>query len=212
MFGEKTFGKHTGYPTPETTPETTSCLTLQIPTSSAWWAIYTGLLLSICSEDAWQQYEGGMSREDAAAEAFAIFTDANERAQTDSCDITVPAPYWDDETDVDAEEPVEDQAWYGEAAGEPLTFVERVGIWVITGFIAYSGQIGAAITFTTIAPRFVLAWKTGDLGGIIRIVIDSADAGTVDTYSASPGLLERDFVGDPEVENHTVLQVLESVP
>ena len=121
----------------------------------------------------------------------------------------IPTPYWDDSSDLDDEEPESEQQWYGIFDG---TFQETVENFVIAGFIAYSGQIGAAVTFFTLAPRFRLAWKTGDLGGIIRVIIDGADAGTVDTYSATEGVLEKDFVGDPEEEEHSILMILEDVP
>lgn len=121
----------------------------------------------------------------------------------------VPTPYWDDQSDLDDQENPEEQQWYGIFDG---TFQETVENFIIAGFIAYSGQIGAAITFLTLAPRFRLAWKTGDLGGIVRVIIDGADAGTVDTFSATDGIIEQDFVGDPEEENHSILMYLESVP
>ncbi len=87
-----------------------------------------------------------------------------------------------------------------------LTFVENAGIWAITGFIAYSGDIGAAIFFHTIAPRFVLAWRRGDVGEIIRVVVDSADAAQVDTSAASPGDIVRvPIIADPDLSSHDIL-------
>lgn len=124
-------------------------------------------------------------------------------------EMGVPTPYWDDQSDLDDQEPPTDQQWYGIFDG---TFQETVENFIIAGFIAYSGNIGAAITFLTIAPRFRLAWKTGDVGGVIRMFIDGADAGTVDTFSAEPGVIEKDFVGDPDLDEHTILMVLEETP
>lgn len=121
----------------------------------------------------------------------------------------VPTPFWDDSSDLDDQETPEEQEWYGIFDG---TFQETVENFVIAGFIAYSGQIGAAITFLTLAPRFRLAWKTGDLGGIIRVIIDGTDAGTVDTFAAVEGVIEQDFVGDPDLDEHEILMVLEEVP
>lgn len=209
MFGDKVFGKHVGYPTPEITSDATTCLLLQVPSTPAWWAIYTGLLYTLTQEDAWQQYEGGMSREDAAAAATVIWDDAMARAETESCDTSVPAPYWDDESDVDAEEDTVTQIWYGIFDGE---FHETVENFVIAGFLAYAGCIGCAIKFLTIAPAFRLAWKSGNIGGVIKMFIDGADAGDVDTYSADDGIIERDYVGDPEMEMHEILMYVESLP
>lgn len=127
-----------------------------------------------------------------------------------ACPITqeVPAPFWDDATDSDDESDAADQDWYGVYDGD---FAAQLADWAIAGFIAYSGDIGAAIAFTTIAPKFRLAWKTGDLGGIIRVFIDAEDYGTVDTYSEEPGVLEKDFIADPENEEHEVIMVLEEL-
>jgi len=125
------------------------------------------------------------------------------------CPSGVPTPYWDDESDLDDQEPSNEQAWYGIFDG---TFQETVENFVIAGFLASSGDIGAAVTFLTIAPRFRLAWKTGDLGGVIRVFVDAVDYGTVDTYSATEGVLEQDYIGDPDEDEHTILMVLEEVP
>lgn len=128
---------------------------------------------------------------------------------TEPIDEPVPTPYWDEATDLDDELPASTQTWYGIFDG---TFQETVENFVIAGFIAATGEIGGAVFFLTIAPKFRLAWKTGDLGGIIRVFIDAADAGTVDTYSPTEGIIERDYVGDPEVEEHEILIVLEDTP
>lgn len=122
----------------------------------------------------------------------------------------IPTPYWDDESDLDDQETPAEQPWYGVYfEGE---FHEVVENWIIAGFIAYSGQPGAALTFLTLAPRFRLAWKTGNLGGIIRVIIDGADAGTVDTFSDVDGIIEQDFLGDPDEDEHQILMVLEDEP
>lgn len=109
-----------------------------------------------------------------------------------------PTPFWDEGQDVDDEEPASTQTWYGEvddpeAPADELSFIENAGIWAITGFIAYSGQIGAAIFFHSIAPSFVLAWHRGDIGEIWRVIVDSAEFGIVDTGSAA----ENDVVTFP---------------
>lgn len=118
----------------------------------------------------------------------------------------VPAPYWDSESDADDELPALEQIWYGNMVdGE---FVENIGTWIIAGFVAFAATPAAALVFLTIAPKFRLAFKTGDVGGIIQAFIDGADAGTVDTYSASPGIIEKDFVGDPDEETHEIRLVL----
>jgi len=207
MFGDKEFGKHVGFPTPVDTPEDTTCLQLQIPNNAAWWAAYVGLLLALTDEENWQQYEGGMSVEDAAAEAQTIFNAAESLWLTNSCLSDVPAPYWDSAEDADDESPADVQAWYGEIVSG--SFHENLENWAIAGFIAAAGQPAAAVYFLTIAPRFRLAWKTGDVGGIVRIFIDAEDYGTVDTNADEPGIVTMDIIPTTEADTHEILLVKE---
>jgi len=207
VFGDKAFGKHTGFPTPVETPDATTCLVVQVPANAAWWAIYVGLLYSLLEEENWQQYEGGMSRADAAADAAQIFEDAMATAETNVCGVEVGAPFWDDAADADDEMTVADQIWYGEIVGG--SFHEKIEDWAIAGFIAAAGQPAAAVYFLTIAPRFRLAWKTGDIGGIVRVFIDAEDYGTVDTSASEPGLVTMDIIPTTEADTHTVMLVKE---
>jgi len=127
-------------------------------------------------------------------------------------DTGVPTPFWDDATDLDDQETPEMQTWYGEvtdpgAAPDELTFVENAAIWIFTGFIAYSGDIGAAIVFHTVAPSFVLAWRAGDIGEIFRIVVDAADYGTVDTTGLSGDVVQRSIYADPDLSEHDIMLI-----
>jgi hypothetical protein len=210
MFGDKFF-TGVGYPTPVSIPDETTCLTLMIPADGAWWALTLGLLYTLTLEWNWQQFEGGISREDAVARWVQMFDQAVElAATTNTCTAAIeyPTPYWDDATDVDDSADVEDQVWYGEVADAEappaeLSFTDNVGIWLLTGFIAYSGDIGAALFSHTIAPRFVLAWRRGDVGEVIRIVVDSSDYATVDTSGYSPGdVIEYPVVADSALSSH----------
>lgn len=128
----------------------------------------------------------------------------------------IPTPYWDDAADVDDQLSAEEQVWYGYVADpsaepEELTFIENAAIWAFTGFIAYaSWEVGfaPAVVFHTIAPRFVLAWKRGDVGEIIRVIVDGAEAGVVDTTDAAEGeLVEFNVVADQSLETHELLLV-----
>jgi len=103
-----------------------------------------------------------------------------------------PTPFWDSGSDVDDSLSADEQYWYGVVenytdSADELSFVENAAIWLFTGFLAYSGEIGAAIAFHSIAPRFVLAWRRGDVGEIWRIVVNSAEQAGMDTSSAVEG-------------------------
>lgn len=129
---------------------------------------------------------------------------------------TVPAPYWDSDADVDDSAPADDQHWYGyvtdpEAPPGELTFVESAAIWLFTGFVAFATlEVGAApaVAFHTLAKRWVLAWKRGDVGEVIRVIVDGAEVGRVDTSAAAPGDIVRlSVVGDPANDEHDILLI-----
>lgn len=131
----------------------------------------------------------------------------------------VPAPYWDDETDVDDSLPPDEQEWYGyvESATAPpdeLTFVESAVIWIFTGFIALvlapSLPVGAAaaMTFRTLATRFTLAFNRGDIREQFRVIIDATDYGNADTDGLDTGdIITMDVDGLEDLEYHDIMIV-----
>lgn len=197
-----------GYLTPDEPSDDLLCRSFSIPNDTRWLGNFMGALLPLTDPNAWRQF-GTLTPEEAAA-AYAEIIEAGLPGQLNECPSTdVPAPYWDDAEDSDDTAPADEQPWYGRVEG--ATFVEELAIWGITAFIAYSGDLGAAITFKTLANQFVLVFKKGDLGGIIRVFVDAADQGTVDTYSDANELLEKAYFGDPELEEHDILMVLEEL-
>jgi hypothetical protein len=131
-----------------------------------------------------------------------------------------PAPYWDDDEDVDDEAPVEEQDWYGmvtnpSAPADELTFVENAVIWIFTGFIALvlapalPAGVAAGLAFRTLATRFTLAFRRGDIIEQIRIVIDAKDYGTVDTSTVAEGeTITVDVNGLDTADFHDILLVV----
>lgn len=132
----------------------------------------------------------------------------------------VPAPYWDDDADVDDEEPVETQEWYGmvtnpTAPANELTFVENAVIWIFTGFIALvlspalPAGVAAGLAFRTLATRFTLAFRRGDIREQIRIIIDAEEYGDVDTEGMTEGdIVEVDINGLADADFHDILLVV----
>jgi len=200
-----------GFPTPDNTPEDTACRVFSIPDSTEWLSVFMGALLSLADPGQWYPY-GELTPDECADIALNIIWAAYE-PDAQLCPTDIPAPFWDDAEDVDDGLPFEDQIWYGEVAdpeapAAELTLIDNAGIWLITGFIAYAGQIGAAVFFNTIAPRFVLAWKRGDVGEIIRVVIDSADYGRVDTSTVDVGeIITLNVLPDQDLESHDIMLI-----
>lgn len=134
-----------------------------------------------------------------------------------------PTPYWDDDTSVDDEMPVETQEWYGmvtnpSAPADELTFVQNAVIWILTGFVALvlspSLPVGAAaaLTFQTLATRFTLAFNRGDLAEQFRVIIDAQDYGTVDTSGLAVGeVVELDIDGLADLPTHEILIVVSEI-
>lgn len=132
----------------------------------------------------------------------------------------IPAPYWDDATDVDDSLPVDEQEWYGmvtnpTAPADELTFVENAVIWIFTGFIALvlapalPAGVAAGLTFRTLATRFTLAFRRGDIIEQIRIVIDAEDYGTVNTGDVAVGeIIEVNVDGLQDLATHDILLVV----
>ena len=212
MYGDKQF-TGVGYPTPVSIPEDTTCLTLEVPANKEWWGVVVGLLYSLILEWNWQQFEGGLDRDVVAERWQTMLEDALDVAETTSaCPATaIPTPFWDQDTDVDDEAEPEVQAWYGyvsDLEAPTTTFVEDAAIWTFAGFLAVAGAPAAAIAFTTVAPRFVVAVRRGSLAEIIRLYVDGAEAAEIDTAGFTEGdVLRTPLFGDPELSTHELMLV-----
>jgi len=196
-----------GYPTPNDIPEELGYIVFKFPNSNEFAGLLLGALTPLAYAYNYYQW-GDLTPEETSILLGEIITQAPYNIIVDP---EVPTPYWDDAEDSDDEDSDEDQDWYGEIDEETLEFKDQIAIWAIAGFIAYSGQIGAAISFNTFAPRFVLAFKKHGLGGAIRVFIDGVNGGLLDTQGDT-GVLEATFVGNPENETHNILMFLESIP
>lgn len=164
-----------------------------------------GALALLGEDENWEQF-GDMTVEEAAQ----IMRDMLLRWYDEPCAAAeVPTPYWDDATDVDDSAPAEEQTWYGHMEG--ATFVEDLGWNIASGMVAYGLSPQAAVLFRTFAPKFRLAWLANGQGGAVKVIIDDVLAFVVDTFSEDPSIIERDVIGNPELTEHTILQVLDAV-
>ena len=124
----------------------------------------------------------------------------------------VETPYWDDASDVETSEPVDSQVWYGEvtnptAPAAELDFVENALVWIFTGLIALATpELGfaPAIAFNTIAPKFLIAQKAGDIGEVIRIIVDGQDAASVNTTGHAGEIINTPILADPTLDTHQI--------
>lgn len=199
-----------GFPTPDAADES-HCRNFVIPNSTLALAVFMGALFPLQYEENWFQY-GDMTPAEAAAMFETIIANAYDDDEG-ICPV-IPAPYWDDATADDADDEFPEgvsQPWYGELVavsallpGDSFTWQENASIWLITAFLAITGNIGAAIAFVPIAHRFVLAFKQHDLGGIVRVFVDASQVGTVDTYAPSDGVANYSVFIPDDGESHTL--------
>lgn len=184
----------------------TACRTFQVPADEEYFALLMGALDALRKPYNW--FINGSLTQDEAADAFADILDAAyEQALTGQCSPDVEAPYWDDSEDVDDDMPAGDQIWYGEVddpetAPTELTFRENAEIWTFAGLLAIAVSPGAALSFLTIAPKFVLAFKQGDIGKIIRVFVDTNKAAEI-PGDGSGDVVEVAIV-PAEADNHQI--------
>lgn len=160
---------------------------------------------------------GDLTEQEAADAFSAILDEAYLQAETGQCTVDVETPFWDTDDSVDDDAPADDQPWYGyvadpEAPPAELDFIEQAAIWGFTGLLAVATwEIGfaPAILFHTIAPKFVLAVKAGDVGEIIRILVDGQESARIDTTGRAGEVIEQTVIGDPDLDEHelVILQV-----
>jgi len=184
---------------PSTDPDTEEQWTVCF--GVAWLAVVLGALDQLLLPSTWiGDVDAIQEAQDRAALLKDMFGNPLSCAGSE-----VEPPYWDSVTDVEDEATPETQTWYGQYVSG--TFTEVLENWTIAGFIALSGNPAAAVAFLTIAPKFRLAFKTGDIGGIVRIFIDAEDMGTVDTFAGSDGIVTFDVVADPDISPHEIILV-----
>jgi hypothetical protein len=167
--------------TPDAPPSGVFCRNLQVPDDPQWVGLVDGALSLLTSPDQWREY-GALTAQQAAD----LWTDMLVTSwDVFGCPTEDLSPFWDDTDGGDAE---------GNPAESTYTYSDQITDWVIAAFVASSGAVGAAVSYLTIAPRFRLAFRTRDYGGIAEILIDDVLFSTIDTYSATPGVAFLDVI------------------
>lgn len=205
----------TGFPTPNEIPLDEAYLVFKFPNDEAIAQLILGALIPLAFSYNFYMW-GDITPEEISLLFDEIITQAPYNLLEGS---KVPTPFWDENSEVDDEAPKDDQPWYGyvenpTAPADELTFIENAAIWGITGFLAFATwEVGfaPAIFFHELAPRFVLAFNRGDVGEVIRVIIDSVEYTRVDTSSASPGdVIRVSVVTEEDEDGHDLMIVQES--
>lgn len=197
----------TPVPPPEVDPDAGELL--YVGYNPAWTEVIEGALMQLMNPATWQgDHDDIITAQNRANVLMWLLQEP-----VDVGEVKAPTPYWDEDSDVPDEFPADVQPWYGyvtnpEAPQDELDFVEQFSIWAMTGFLAVATwEIGAApaILFHTIAPRFVLAMRRGDLGEVIRILVDGEEQARVDTSSYAPGdVIRQSIFTDDSLAGHDI--------
>lgn len=210
----KNFQGQKGFPTPSDVPSDTACRSFLLPDDDEWLGLLMGAVEMLLNPHNYFNY-GALSIDDTVDHWQTIIQDAYDRSLLGTCAPMVDAPYWDTYGDSDDESSVEDQPWYGELVpvasfgsrhaelldDDELTWRENLGIWAIAGFIAYAGQIGAAIAFVPFARRFVLKFRGNPLGAIAEVFVDGVKLLILDTASDEDRIKAIDIQLDDDDEH-----------
>lgn len=197
-------------PTPDFTTERI-CRVFNLPNSTLALSAFMGALWGLADPKSWQPY-GDMTPDEAAEMIQDILWEVMLGEELEC--ITVPSPYWDlpSGDDTDDTSSGDTQVWYGELvetpsllAGDDLTFVENVKLWIVTGaFLLLTRDIGATIAFHPLARRMFLEFRNHNLGGIVRVFVDAAMVGQIDTYSPSASVSQFAVFMPDDGEDHTL--------
>lgn len=114
---------------------------------------------------AWDNRPGGLTAEQAAE----IYTEGWASY------LTLDPPFFDSEDTVAVE-----QADY--------PFYEKASDWIVTAFLALTLTPAAAILYRTTIPQARIAFRKGQFGAFIKVLVDGTEQLTVDTYAPAPEL------------------------
>lgn len=161
----------TGYLTPDNVPNDQWFVRhIVLPADPQWCSVFDGMLLDLTFPNNWQP-QGALTPQYMADwfwDHYAQFTENH-----------VEAPEYDTPENVDGA-PV--QPWY-----------EALEDWIIAGFLAVTFTPQAALVYQTTVPKLRVAFRTGDIGALFRVLINGLEVWTGDSYSTITDFLERDF-------------------
>lgn len=168
--------------TPDTPPEHKQWTRLvHMPAALDFIAPVSGALLAMTYPSNWEQH-GTLTPEETAA----IYSDIYQQF----LDFQNEPPDWTTPDDLDGQP---EQPWYEELAD-----------WIIAGFLAYTFTYQAAIVYTTTVPKLRVAFRTGNIGALFRVLINGIEVWTGDSYDVITDVIEQIFDMSAETEPYTV--------
>lgn len=81
-----------------------------------------------------------------------------------------------------------------EADGQPTQpWYESLSDWIIQGFLAVTFTPAAAIVYEATVPKLRVAFRTGNLGALFRVLINGVEVWTGDSYAPITDLIDNVF-------------------
>lgn len=155
-------------------------------------------------------YQNGTMDQEQAASAFSDIIDAAYEDDS-SCNAMVPAPYWEDGNEADDVLPASEQIWYGYVSEG--NFIEDVGVFVVTNFLAATVSEKAAVLYATNERKVRLSFfNGGGVPGVIKVYVQEILAATVNLTGDTDEIIDLDVITGAVDEFVDILQVLDSVP
>lgn len=160
-----------GYLTPNTPPaDKWFVRRLFIPAKTDWLGLVDGAIHELTKAYNWTEH-GDMSVQDTV-DAFDVMYQKYVQNENEP-------PEWSDADDVDGSPA---QPWY-----------EALEDWIIAGFLAVTFTPAAAIVYNATVPKLRVAFRTGDIGALFRVLIDGVELWTGDSYDPITDILSQEF-------------------
>lgn len=160
-----------GYLTPDNPPsDKMFSRRIFIPADKQWLALIDGALNELTKPYNWTPH-GAMSVDDTCA----AFDDIYQQFVHNQDE----PPDWHDADDVDG---TPELPWY-----------EQLEDWVVQGFLAITFTPLASLVYSVTVPKLRLAFRTGNIGAIFRILLNGLEIATGDSYSPITDILNVDL-------------------
>ena len=141
-----------------------------LPANNKWSGNFDGHLLELCQVWNWEKH-GEMT----AVESAQWWRDHYDEFTTDFDET----PNSDNPDDLD---------------GSPKNWSwENIYDWVIAGFLAITFTPLAAVVYNATVPKLRVAFRTGDIGALFRVLINGIEVWTGDSYAPITGVIDKVF-------------------
>lgn len=159
-----------------------------------------GDLVKIAVNREWLQFVTGAATTLCLARAWVANTDAEmaeirQKAMDLLGQLNTPLeepPFYEDDEHA-GDETLPEAPWY-----------ENLSDWIISAFLALTFTPDAAIIYRATIPKLRLAFRTGDLGAIVRVLLNDLEIWTGSTSAPSQGLLEANLDAEAFAAAHSL--------